>query len=178
MKHSLFVFAMGASLFWTTLSPRAEIRPDRVHAAVNKQLRAYIHDGLITGGDRMIDQVIVKDIRRSTNSKYDRIVMDLIGTQKGEPAAIKRPPYYQIAVTPDERRIIFTLWGNPKLDFDPKKILASFKHSSVIQNIVLLPRLEDQLWTFVIELKSDSPVEVFELSNPVRVIVDIKHKQG
>jgi hypothetical protein len=39
---------------------------------------------------------------------------------------------------------------------------------------MLLPRLEDQTWTLAFELKSKSPVEVFELTKPVRIILDIK----
>lgn len=82
-----------------------------------------------------------------------------------------------MAVTPDERRLIFTLWGNPKLGFNPKKVLSAFKNSSVIQSISLLPQLENELWMFVLELKTDSAVEVFELTNPLRVIMDIQQKK-
>jgi hypothetical protein len=174
---TLGLAVLGAPWIWHS-SVSAEIRPERVHVAEAKKSKSYVHDGLIVGGDRQIDEVTVKDIRRAQNPGFDRIVIDLSGTHNGEPAAIQRPPYYQIAVTPDERRLIFTIWGKPKLGFNAKKVLASFKRSSVIQNVMLLPRLEDNLWTFVLELKSDSPVEVFELSNPVRVIVDIQHKKS
>jgi hypothetical protein len=71
-----------------------------------------------------------------------------------------------------------SVWGRPKLHFNSKKVLAAFKRSSVIQNVVLLPRLEDDSWTFVFELKSESPVEVFELTQPVRVIMDIQRKKN
>jgi hypothetical protein len=155
----------------------ADLRPERVHVAEAKKTKSYVRDGLITGGDRAVDDVVIKDIRRATNSGFDRIVIDLEGVKNGEPAGIQRSPYYQIAVTPDERRLIFSIWGRPKLNFDSKKVLNSFKRSSVIQNVVLLPRLEDDSWTFVFELKTDTPVEVFELSNPVRVIMDVQHRK-
>jgi hypothetical protein len=77
-------------------------------------------------------------------------------------------------VTPDERRLVFTVWGNPKLGFDSKKVLAAFKKSKAVENIVLYPRVEENLWTFAMELRSGNPVEVFELADPVRIIVDIR----
>jgi hypothetical protein len=152
----------------------AELRPDKVHVADAKKNLSYIHDGLFVGGDKAINDVVVKEIRRAANVGFERVVIDLEGTKSGEPTAIPRPPYYQVAVTPDEKRIVFTLWGKPKLGFDSRKVIAAFKKSSVVANVVLLPKVEEDTWTFVFELKGDSPVEVFELSDPVRVIMDIK----
>jgi hypothetical protein len=153
----------------------ADLKPDKVFVAEGKKSKFYVKDGLITGGDRAVNEVIVHDIRRATNPQgFERIVIDLEGTQNGEALAITRPPYYQLAVTPDERRLVFTVWGNPKLAFDSKKVLAAFKKSKVVQGISLYPRVEEGLWTFSLELKSGSPVEVFELSDPVRIIMDIR----
>jgi hypothetical protein len=152
----------------------AELRPDKVHVADSKKTQAYIRDGLITGGDKAIDEVVVKDIRRASNGGYERVVIDLEGAHAGEPAAIQRPPFYQISVTPDERRIVVTLWGKPKLGFDSRRVVNAFKRSSVIQSVELLPRVEENTWSFVFGLKGESPVEVFELSNPVRIIMDVK----
>jgi len=167
-------FATFFALILTAISVRAELRPDRVHVADSKKNQSYIHDGLITGGDKAIDEVVVKDIRRATNTGYERIVIDLEGTKNGEPAAIQRPPFYQVSVTPDEKRIVFTIWGKPRLSFDSRHVVNAFKKSAVIENVELLPRIEENTWSFVFQLRGDNPVEVFELSNPVRIIVDIK----
>ena len=100
----------------------AELRPDKVHVADAKKNLSYIRDGLFVGGDKAIDDVVVKDIRRAANpGGFERVVIDLQGTKNGEPAAIPRPPYYQVAVTPDEKRIVFTIWGKPKLGFDSRE---------------------------------------------------------
>lgn len=172
---ALTIAAAFVTLFSKNSYP--DVRPENVHSADTKKTKAYIHDGLIVGGgNKSKEPVIVKDIRRAVNPGFERIVIDLVNTTQGEPSAGQRPPYYQVAITPDEKRLVFTVWGKPKLGFNPKKVLASFKRSSVIQNIVLLPRLEDDVWMFVLELKSDSPVEVFELSNPTRVILDVQQK--
>jgi hypothetical protein len=42
----------------------------------------------------------------------------------------------------------------------------------------LLPRLNDDSWTFVIGLKPRQSVEVFELSKPARIILDIRNESG
>lgn len=90
---------MGAALALAVLpSPEntlAEIRPESVHVADSKKTKAYVKDGLIIGGDRQIDGVIVQDIRRATNPGYDRIVIDLKSSQKGEPTEIQRPPTFK-----------------------------------------------------------------------------------
>jgi hypothetical protein len=152
----------------------AELRPESIHVAQPKKVGAYVRDGVITGGDSVIDGVIVKDIRRAPNAGFERIVIDLEGSREGEPVAIQRPPYYQVAVNPDEKRLVFTVWGKPKLDFDAKRVMNAFKKSRVVQNIQLLPSLENDSWSFVAELKGENPVEVFELSNPVRIILDVR----
>jgi hypothetical protein len=155
----------------------AELKPDKIHVAEGKKSQFYIRDGLVVGGDKAIDQVVVRDIRRAANSGFERIVVDLEGLNNGETVGIPRPPYYQIAVSPDERRLVMTLWGRPKLAFDSKKVIAAFKKSVVVQNVVLLPTLEENTWTFAFELKKGQPVEVFELTNPTRVIIDVRTKK-
>ncbi len=156
-----------------TGSARAEIRPDKIFVADEKKSGFYIRDGLIVGGDRAIDPIIVKDIRRAANRGFERVVIDL-STPPDETVGVPRPAYFQVAVSPDENRIIFTIWGHPELKFNSQKVLKTFKRSKAVKNVQLFPRVEDSSWTFAFDLKGKHPVEVFELSNPVRVIMDIK----
>jgi hypothetical protein len=175
MKHRIFIaFCPLLILMSAAAFALADLRPEKVHVTEAKKTQNYIKDGLFVGGDRAINGVVVKDIRRAANPAYERVVIDLEGTKNGEPAAIQRPPYYQMAVTPDEKRLVLTLWGSPKLGFDAKKVLGSFKKSAIFDGVVLLPRLESDNWTLVFPLKTGHPVEVFELSNPIRVIVDVR----
>jgi hypothetical protein len=159
-------------------SARAELRPEKVYVAENRKTQTYIKDGLIIGGDQAIQDVVVKDIRRAKNPLFERVVIDLEGNQAGEPAAIQRPPYYQVAVTPDEKRLVFTVFGKPKLALDAKKVTAEFKRSQWVQGIQLYPKVERDSWTFALEMKSGQAVEVFELADPVRIIVDIRNSKG
>lgn len=156
------------------LSGFAELRPDKVYLAESKKTEAYIRDGLVTGGDRAIQEFLVRDIRRATNAGYERIVIDLEGSRGGESVAIERPPYFQVAVTPDEKRLIFTAFGKPTLGFDAKKVHGAFKRSALVDQVTLLPALDEGWWTFSIGLKEGHSVEIFELKNPVRIIVDIR----
>lgn len=156
---------------------RAEIRPEKIHLSDNKKTQTYLSDGLIMGGDRAISNVVIKDIRRALNAGYERVVLDLEGQQNGEQAVLPRAPYFQLAVNAEENRLIMTLWGQPKLSFDSKKIVDAFKRSKIVKNIVLLPRIEDDSWTFVFEVVPHSNVEVFELDKPVRLILDIQQKK-
>lgn len=172
-NHLIRLVAMGV-ITATSAHAVADLRPDRVHVADEKKNLAYIRDGLIIGGDQAVNEYVVKDIRRAANSGFERIVVDLEGNRNGEPMAISRAPYFQVAVSPDEKRLVLSIYGRPKLAFDSGRVLRSFQKSKVVQKVVLLPKLEDDVWTFVMELKHGAPVEIFELSSPVRLILDLK----
>lgn len=165
------VLALG---FLAVDAAQANIRPDKVYVAENKKSAHYIDDGLITGGDRAIDEVEVKDVRRAKNKGFDRWVIDLDGTRRGEPTAIGRPPFYQIALNQDEKRMVVTIFGNPRLGFNSQKVVAQLKKSTGVSNVELLPKVEDDSWTFAVSFKEPRPIEVFELNNPVRIIIDLK----
>ncbi len=155
--------------------PTSGLKADQIHVAQSRKTETYIRDGLVVGGDRAITDVAVTGIRRAANpGGFDRIVIDLQGSRDGEPAAVTRPPYYQVALNGLENRISVTVWGNPRLNFDAKKVQEAFKKSALVEQVQLFPRLEDDTWTFSLKLKPKSPVEVFELSNPLRVILDIR----
>jgi hypothetical protein len=178
MKALLSVLAVLTALPVTAVLSQADLRPEKVYIAEARKTQTYIKDGLIVGGDQAIQDVVVKDIRRAKNPLFERIVIDLEGNQGGEPAAIQRPPYYQVAVTPDENRLVFTVWGKPKLTLDAKKVLAAFKNSRSIEAVQLFPKVEKDSWTFALDMKAAQAVEVFELSDPVRIIIDIRSSKN
>jgi hypothetical protein len=161
-------------LSFVFLTALADLKPEKVHMAEAKKTGFYIQDGLFTGGDKTVADSVVRDIRRGPNKGFERVVVELSGNTGGENQNLQRPPYYQVAVSPDENRLAFTIWGSPKVDFDTTKMIKSFKSSAVIQNVSLFPKMEKENWTFVFEMKPGHSVEVFELSNPARIIVDIK----
>ena len=154
---------------------QADLRPEKIHVADMKKNNFYVRDGLFVGGDKAIDNVTVRDIRRAGNPQFERVVIDLEGTQMGETAAIPRPPYFQVAVNPEEKRLVVTVFGKLKLGFDAKRSAQMFAKSANFHSISFFPKLEGDSWTFSMNLKTGNPVEVFELTNPVRIIVDVKN---
>lgn len=162
---------------WASSEPALAAKglsPGKVYVADAKKTEHYVKEGLITGGDRSVDDVVVLDVRHAARKGYDRIVLDLEGNRQGDPAPIKRPPYYQVSMTPEMHRMVFTVWGRPKLAFDSRKVHSGLKRSRLIRSVELYPVMEKDRWTFALDLKKGKGVEVFELADPVRVIIDIK----
>lgn len=170
--RTLMILSLGLMFFAT--HTWAALNPEAVFIADSRKTNHYVRDGLITGGDRAINDIVVQNIRHSRNQGYERVVIDIQGNRSGEPAAVERPPYFQVEVSPEMKRVIFTVWGKPKVGFDAKKILTGFTKTNVFSEIELLPVLEKDRWSFVMNLKKGHSVEVFELKNPVRVILDFK----
>ena len=109
---------------WAAVQPA--IDPQQVQVANPRKTSAYLKQGLVVGGDRDIDDVIVLDIRYARQKRFERLVLDLEGNRLGDPAAIDRPPYYQVAISPELKRIMVTVWGKPKLAFASKKFSENF----------------------------------------------------
>lgn len=160
------------------LSNPAQLKPEKIFIADSKKTQFQIKDGLIVGGDRAINQVVIKDVRFSQQKGFERIVIDLDGTQNGELAAISRPPYYQVEMNPHQKRVGISIWGHPEIRMNQKKVEAIFHQSQLLGGIQILPKVEDEVWTFALPLKSESTIEVFELGQPARIIVDIARKKG
>jgi hypothetical protein len=150
------------------------VKPDQVFVADAKKNKSYVGNGVIVGGDWAIDDFTVAGIRRASNLGYERVVIDLEGNRGGEPAAVDRPPYYHVAVSPESKRVVVTIMGKPRLGFDPGKITSTFKRSSAVSKVELLPLVERDRWSFVMHLRKPSSVEVFELTKPTRIIVDLQ----
>lgn len=152
-----------------------DISPEKIHLAEHRKNKFYITEGLFTGGDGRVKEIIVKNIYRSfKNPQLERITIDLKNNEDKEIIALPRPPFYQVSLNSAEKRIIVTLWGNPEIAFHPKNTTASFRLSPIIKQIALLPQLEEGLWTFVFELKNRISLEVFELSQPLQIVLDLQ----
>lgn len=155
----------------------AGLKPDHVFVADAKKSKSYIGDGVIVGGDWAIDQVVVSGIRRAANPGYERVVIDLEANRGGESAVMDRPPYYHVAVSGQSKRVVVTVMGKTKLSFDIKKVAAAFEKSILVEKVELLPLIEKDRWAFALNLKQAGSVEVFELSKPTRIILDLQSKE-
>lgn len=144
----------------------AALEPNQVREALPKKTESYLKEGVISGGDREVKAGLVKNLRRAVNGGFERIVIDLDA---------ERAPYYQAAVEPAQRRILITLFGNPRVGLNAKKIAEDFKKSPLVSQVELLPKVEEDAWTFALHLRTAVPVEVFELTSPTRIIFDLKN---
>ncbi|MBI3534720.1 MAG: hypothetical protein HY072_04460 [Deltaproteobacteria bacterium] len=165
---TVLIFLQMPSLF-------AAINPEKVYQVETKKSEVYVHEGLFVGGDRAVQDVVVKDIRCAMNAGFERLVLDLEKNTQDDNKQLERPPYFQVSMLPLKKQLVFTLWGKPKLAFSAPKVIAAFKKSKWVNNLELYPYLEENKWTFVVNLKTGKKlIEVFELSNPMRIIVDIR----
>lgn len=163
---SRWVFSLTPFLFllWS-VSGGAALEPNDVREALPKKTESYLKEGLVTGGDRQIQSGLIKNIRRASNGGYERIVIDIES---------EKAPYYQVSVEPLNHRMITTIFGGPRLGLDAKKVVDAFRKSLVVSRVELFPKVEEDSWTFALYLKSSTPVEIFELSAPTRIIFDLK----
>lgn len=168
---------LGSATFALAFFPsaaRSDLRPDRFHVTQARKTNDYIRDGVFSGGERSVEDVEVRDIRHAGNRGFERIVVDLGENREGAAAPLVRAPYYQVAVNPDEKRLVISIWGRPRPIFNVRRVKASFRKSRWVRRLVLLPPVDPDVWTFVAEMRANRPVEVFELSHPARIIVDIR----
>jgi hypothetical protein len=139
-----FPVTLGVTVFLAGFSSSAvlgAIEPQRVFQADGKKTRNYLADGMVVGGDSAIQNVRVKDIRRAANPEgFERIVIDLDASRAdGEPTALPRAPYYQVSINPEERRLIYTIWGRPQVDFAPTQVVRAFKKSPIVESSCCRP---------------------------------------
>ena len=174
-RISYLILVSAAPLALFVLEPAwGEVRPEKVQTSDVRKTNVYLPDGVVVGGDRAINDPVITGIRRAGNAGFDRVVIDIEANVNGSPAPIPRPPYYQVAVNKEEKRVVVTVSGNPRLSFDSEKVLAGFGKSPVVNKVMLFPRMNEASWTFALELKAAAPIEVFELTDPVRIVIDIR----
>jgi hypothetical protein len=180
-KHQVLSLLPFCLLFLSPTSSQSKIIPEKVHtilSGTSESNSPFWQEGLFTGGDRSMNETVIKNIRYSVHPQHERMVIELNTTQNGEIAAIPRPPYYQFVLDPRLSRLTLTFWGDPKLHFDPKKLHQLLRKSSLISSLNLLPKLEDELWSFGLSMKNRVEIKVFELDSPVRIIIDIRAVKG
>jgi len=135
----------------------------------------YITEGSFTGGDRTSSDFTVSNVRVASNpAGYDRVVIDLSGNHLGEKSTLTRPPFYLIEVDPNEKRVLITLYGLPKLDFSTMSSIQSARKAKMISELEFTPLANQDRWSWVIHSRQTPKVEVFELTEPARIIIDLK----
>lgn len=153
--------------------------PEQVYIAEAKKTSHYVKEGLISGGDGSVQNVVLKDLRFSKNNAvqgvpFERLVLDIDVKSMPDGVAIPRPPFYQVDLTPELKRVVVTVFGSVKLGLNPAKSVRLLRASSTIERLEFLPQVLKDRWSFVLYLKKPIGIEVFELSQPTRVILDLR----
>jgi len=142
--------------------------------ALKVKRNAYTGEGSISGGDRASSDFRVAQIRVAANAEgYDRLVIELQGNEAGEKTTLARPPFYLVENDPSNKRLVVTLYGKAKLDFSRQTATQQVKKTK-ISNLDFLPVLDPDRWSFVVHTQVPIKAEVFELSAPARIIIDLK----
>lgn len=135
----------------------------------------YLSEGAFTGGDRSSSDFTVSNVRIATNpAGFDRVVIDLSGNTLGDKSTLARPPFYLVEMDPNDKRIMITLYGKPKLDFSTISSIQSAKKTKLISSLEFTPMANKDRWTWAIHTRQAAKVEVFELASPARIIIDLK----
>lgn len=136
---------------------------------------AYLSEGAFSGGDRSSSDFRVSQIRiASSPAGYDRVVIDLAGNSLGEKSALSRPPFYLVELDQSNHRVNVTLYGKPKLDFSFQSAQQMARKTKTISKLNFIPLVTADRWISSIETQVAVKAEVFELTDPARLIIDLK----
>lgn len=169
-----FTLSLVIFLSQTTFS-HAQFDDLKFKQALKLKKDFYLGEGAFTGGDRTSSDFTVTNVRVAANpAGFDRVVIDLSGNQLGEKSQLSRPPFYLVEIDPADKRILVTLYGKPKLDFSTMSSAQSVKKSKLISSLEFTPMANKDRWTWVIHTRQTVKAEVFELTSPARIIIDLK----
>ncbi len=164
----LFSVLFGFMILATIQNANAQFDENGFKQALKVKKNAYLSEGSFSGGDGANTDFHVSQIRVAANpAGYDRLVIEV------EPAS-GRPPFYMIENDPSNKRVQVTLYGKAKLDFSSQTALQQAKKTKHISKLEFLPLLGSDRFTFVIKTQVPVKTEVFELSQPSRIIIDLK----
>ena len=137
---------------------------------------AYVGEGSISGGDRNSADFRVSQIRIAPDAKkgYDRVVVELSGNSGGEKSNLARPPFFLVELDGANHRVNVTVYGKPKLDFSTQMAIQAAKKTKTISKLKFIPLVNPDRWTWSIETQTPVKAEVFELTDPARMIIDLK----
>jgi hypothetical protein len=143
--------------------------------ALKVKKNAYTAEGSVTGGDRSISDFRVSQIRIAANpAGYDRVVQELQGNEGGSSSPLAHPPFYLVENDPSNKQVIVTLYGRAKLEFSRQQAAQQARKTKYISNMDFMPIVDEDRWSWIIHTQVPVKVEVFELSSPARIIIDLK----
>ena len=116
-------------------------------------------------------------IRLGENNETERLVLDSYKQSNATHTPsikAKKSGRYQMHYNASQHRIITTLHGYSALSALDENGVKRFPSSRYIKEIVLLANPAPERYTFAIVLKRYAAVNIFELHDPARIVIDIK----
>jgi hypothetical protein len=160
-------------LAFTAISAHAQFDDSAFKQALHVKKDVYITEGGVSGGDRNSSDFRVNQVRVAANpAGYDRVVIEMKGNDGGEKSALSRPPFYIVDVK--KKKIDITVFGKPKLEFSTQSVIQAAKKTKTIARVDFIPIVSADRWTWSIETQVPVKTEVFELTDPARIIIDLK----
>jgi hypothetical protein len=157
----------------------ARFAPERVLTALTSSSEQFISNGVFQGGDRTVLESAIQNIQRQTvkGSHAERFVVQLqqLGQlEKGKAPLLQACPYYQVAIDPDNRRLSLSIWPQVADQLQIADLERQFVKSELIQKILLVPRLENEIWSLVFELKKTIEIQVYEQPSAQKIIIEAR----
>jgi hypothetical protein len=150
-----------------TPEARAQFDESAFRQALKVKRDVYLAEGAISGGDRLVSDVKVTNVRIAANpAGFDRVVVDF--------SKAERPPFFLVENDPSNRRVNITLYGRIKTDFSTQSAMQAARKTRTLSAVDFLPMVEADRWMFILASKKAMKTEVFELSSPARLIIDLK----
>ena len=163
------------SLFFASVNARAQFDEAGFKSALKVKKDVYLADGSFSGGDRNSSDFRVSNIRVAANpGGYDRLVIDFSGNEGGQKSSLARPPFYLVESDAGSKRVTVTVYGKTKLDFSSQMAMQAAKKTKHISELEFIPLVTEDRWMFTIHTQTPVKAEVFELSEPARIIIDLK----
>lgn len=171
-------FGMAVLGFYFLFSPAigfsaAPPAPPKFEAGMSKKGR-YAKEGYFVGGQKNISSARLFDIRRGPQPQgVERVVFDLdvAGTAEKKGKA----PFFQVNLEGKQKRVVVSIWADVTYDLSMDRVKKAFAKSRFIDQVQVIPRVEDGLAMVELVLKPSkkSPqVEAFHLMHPARIILD------
>ncbi len=146
---------------------RAQFDESAFRQALKVKRNVYLPEGAFSGGDRLISDVKISGVRIAANpAGYDRVVVDFSKSD--------RPPFFLVENDPSNQRVTVTVYGRIKTDFSTQTAIQAARKTRTLSAVEFLPQVESDRWMFTLNSKNPMKTEVFELSSPARLIIDLK----
>ena len=162
------IASLGLVALLVSSSPaRAQFDESAFRQALKVKRNVYLAEGAFSGGDRLISDVKVSGVRIASNpAGYDRVVVDF---SKSE-----RAPFFLVENDPSNQRVTVTVYGKVKTDFSTQSAIQAARKTRTLSSVEFLPSVESDRWMFTLSSKNPMKTEVFELTSPARLIIDLK----